>query len=252
MIQDVLLEVVVDSAQSARAAQEGGARRVELCDNLLEGGTTPSAGMIATVRRSITIGLMVMLRPRGGDFCYSDLEFAAMQHDIQVIRDLGADGVVFGMLTADGAVDAPRTAALVALARPLAVTFHRAFDMTRDPRRSLEDLISLGVDRVLTSGHENTALEGLDLLAELVQQAGTRIVVMPGGGISERNIRRIVAATGVREIHASARKTIDGPMAYRNAGVFMGGALRPPEFTRTVVDAGRVRTLLETLSTLHD
>jgi copper homeostasis protein len=244
MPEDVLLEVVIDSAESALAAQEGGAGRVELCDNLLEGGTTPSAGMIATVRGAITIGLMVMIRPRGGDFCYSAREFAAMQHDVRVAQELGADGVVFGILTPDGAVDVARTAALIALARPLNVTFHRAFDMAREPRQALEELIGLGVDRLLTSGQENSALEGLDLLVELTQQASGRIVVMPGGGITERNIGKIAAATGAREIHVSGRKTIEGPMEYRSARAFMGGALRPPEFTRTVADAGRVRAML--------
>ena len=244
MSQKILLEVVIDSAESALAAQDGGASRVELCDNLLEGGTTPSAGMIATVRSAVTIGLMVMIRPRGGDFCYSEREFAAMQHDIRVAQALGADGVVFGILMPDGAVDVARTAALITLARPLKVTFHRAFDMAREPHQALEELIGLGVDRVLSSGQENTALEGLDLLVELTRQAKGRIVVLPGGGITERNIGKIAAATGAREMHVSGRRTVEGPMEYRNAHAFMGGVLRPPEFTRTVADADRVRAML--------
>lgn len=245
MLQNVLLEIVIDSVESARAAQEGGAARVELCANLLEGGTTPSAGMIASVRRAVSLGLMVMIRPRGGDFCYSDLEFEVMQHDVRVAQELGVDGVVCGILTPDGAVDRRRMRVLIDLARPLQVTFHRAFDMTADPRRALEDLILLGVDRVLTSGGENTALEGLDMIVELTQLAGGRIVVMPGGGITERNISRILQATGAAEIHASGRKTVDGAMTYRHAGAFMGGALRPPEFTRSVADAQRIQEMLE-------
>ncbi|MGC8782055.1 MAG: copper homeostasis protein CutC [Anaerolineae bacterium] len=239
-----LLEVVVDSVESALAAQEGGAQRVELCAGLLEGGTTPSAGMIAGVRRAVSIGVMVMIRPRGGDFCYSPAEFAVMQHDVRVAKELGADGVVFGILTPDGDVDVERMATLIALARPLQVTCHRAFDMAREPRRALEALIGLGVDRVLTSGGESSALEGLDLLVELAQQARGRIVVMPGGGITERNIGKIAAATGAREIHVSAMTTVEGPMLYRNTRTFMGGALRPPEFTRTVTDPSRVRAMV--------
>ncbi|MCX7669734.1 MAG: thiamine phosphate synthase [Anaerolineae bacterium] len=244
MSHPFLLEVVVDSVESALAAQEGGAQRVELCADLLEGGITPSAGMIAAVRRAVSIGVMVMIRPRGGDFCYSPAEFAVMQHDVRVAKDLGADGVVFGILTPAGDIDVERMAALIALARPLRVTCHRAFDMTRDPRRALADLIGLGVERVLTSGGESSALEGLDLLVELTQQAQGRIVVMPGGGITERNIGKIVAVTGAREVHVSAATTMEGPMSYRNTRTFMGGALRPPEFTRTVTDAARVRAML--------
>ena len=244
---NILLEVVIDSVESALAAQEGGASRVELCDNLLEGGATPSAGMIAAVRRAVSIGVMVMIRPRGGDFCYSDLEFEVMQHDIRVAKKLGADGVVFGILTPDGDVDTERMVVLLELARPLKVTCHRAFDMAADPRQALEALIVLGVDRVLTSGGENTALEGLDLIAELTEQAGGRIVVMPGGGITERNIGRIAAASGAHEIHASARKTIDGAMIHRNTHAFMGGALRPPEFSRTIADATRIRAMRQML-----
>jgi copper homeostasis protein len=200
--------------------------------------------MIASVRRAVSIGVMVMIRPRGGDFCYSPAEFAVMQHDVRVAKELGADGVVFGILTPDGDVDVERMATLIALARPLQVTCHRAFDMARDPTRALEALIGLGVDRVLTSGGESSALEGLDRLVELTQQARGRIVVMPGGGITERNIGKIAAATGAREIHVSAMTTIEGPMIHRNTRAFMGGALRPPEFTRTATDPSRVRAMI--------
>ena len=159
------LEVPIDSIESALAAQAGGASRVELCANLLEGGTTPSAGMIAAVRRGISLDLMVMIRPRGGDFCYSDAEVDVMAHDIRVAKESGADGIALGLLRPDGSVDSERTRALIASARPLKVTFHRAFDMTNDPYRALDDLIGLGIERVLTSGLESSALEGLDLIA---------------------------------------------------------------------------------------
>lgn len=240
----VILEICVDSVEGALAAQTGGAQRVELCDNLLEGGTTPSAGMIALTRQQIGIGLNVIIRPRGGDFCYSDLEFAVMQYDVHQAKQLGADGVVIGLLNPDGTIDKVRTAALIELARPLSVTFHRAFDMAVEPHQALEDLISLGVDRVLTSGQESSAVEGLDLIAALVQQAGERIIVMPGGGVNERNIHKIVQQSGVREIHLSARSSVESAMTYRRSHVFMGGTLRPPEFSRQIADSERIRGII--------
>jgi copper homeostasis protein len=230
----------VDSVESAIAAERGGGGRIELCDNLLEGGTTPSAGMIQLAHRHVTIPVNVIIRPRGGDFCYSDLEYDVMRHDIVAAKELGADGVVFGVLKPDGTIDAERTRELVELARPMTVTFHRAFDMARDPGSSLETLIGLGIDRLLTSGQEKSALEGLDLITELVRQAAERIVVMPGGGIHERNAARIVAQCGAREIHVTGRASVESPMQYRETRAFMGGELRPPEFSRWAADAGRV------------
>ena len=241
MPQRPVIEVCVESAAGALAAQEGGADRVELCANLLEGGTTPSAGTIRLARQKLTIAMNVIIRPRGGDFCYSDLEFGVMKEDIALAKEVGADGVVIGILTPEGDVDVARTAELVALARPLSVTFHRAFDMARDPYRALEDLIGLGIDRVLTSGQESSVLEGLDLITDLVRRAGERIIVMPGGGINERNIGKIVAQSGAREVHFAAAASVESPMRYRNARAFMGGELRPPEFALTVTDAGRVQ-----------
>jgi copper homeostasis protein len=241
------LEVCVDSVESAIAAQEGGADRVELCDNLLEGGTTPSAGAIQLARKHLTIGLNVIIRPRGGDFCYSDLEFDMMKIDVQAAKSLGANGVVVGILTEDGTVDKERIRELVELARPMSVTFHRAFDMTRDPYEALEDLISLTIDRVLTSGQENSVLEGVDLITGLVQKAGDRIIVMPGGGITERNIDKIVERSGVREAHILATTNVESPMRYRNPRPFMGGELRPPEFARAVTDATRIREFVRTV-----
>jgi copper homeostasis protein len=240
----VIVEICVDSVEGACAAQAGGAQRVELCDNLLEGGTTPSAGMIALTRQQITIDLNVIIRPRGGDFCYSALEFAVMKHDIVQAKQLGANGVVIGLLSPDGTVDKARTAELIALARPLSVTFHRAFDMALNPQQALADLIDIGVDRVLTSGQESSALEGIDLITALVQQAGNRLIIMPGGGVNERNIHKIVGQSGVQEIHLSARSTVESAMHYRRGHLFMGGALRPPEFSRQITDVARVKTIV--------
>ncbi len=242
--RDIVVEVCLDSADSALAAERGGAVRVELCDNLIEGGTTPSAGMIAAARSAVDLGLMVMIRPRGGDFCYSPLEVEAMLHDLAVARDLGADGVVFGVLRPDGTIDAEICGRLIEAARPLSVTFHRAFDMTRDPLAALDTLIELGVDRLLTSGQEASALEGAELIAELVERARGRLVVMPGVGVTQRNLRRILAETGASEIHVVGTDLVESPMAYRNRRCFMGTELRSPEYRRGVTSAERVGELV--------
>src|SRR4029079_2315147 len=151
--------------------------RVELCDNLLEGGTTPSAGTIELARQHLTIALNVIIRPRGGDFCYSKIEFEIMRRDIELVKLMGADGVVIGILNPNGTIDKARTRTLVELARPMTVTFHKAFDMTRDPFAALDTLIELGVDRVLTSGQESSVLEGLDVVRALVKRAGRKIII---------------------------------------------------------------------------
>ena len=245
MATSILLEACVDSVESAVAAQQGGAGRVELCADLLEGGCTPSAGTIQLARRQLDIRLHVIIRPRGGDFCYSDAEFEVMKLDVELCKRIGADGVVIGILNPDGTVDAGRTRSLVELARPLSVTFHRAFDMTRDPDEALEALIGIGVDRILTSGHEPSALEGLDMLAALVERAGGRIAIMAGGGINSHNVARIVAASGVTEVHAHAGGTVDSRMHHRNTRVFMGGALRPPEYVVSVTAPEQIRALVD-------
>lgn len=241
---NIVLEVCIDSVEAAIAAQQGGAHRVELCANLLEGGTTPSAGTIQLARRSVDIDVNVIIRPRGGDFCYTPIEFEIMKLDIETAKAAGANGVVIGILNEDGSVDRERTRELVELARPLSVTFHRAFDMARDPYQALETLIELGVDRVLTTGQESSVLEGLDVITDLVEKAGERIIIMPGGGITERNFKKIVESSGVVEVHFLAPGTRESPMAYRNPNCFMGGELRPPEFSLTVTDRERVRAFV--------
>ncbi len=241
------VEICVDSPAGAMAAERGGADRVELCANLLEGGTTPSAGCLAAVRRAVKIGLHVIIRPRGGDFLYAAEEIDVMREDIRVAKSLGADGIVLGCLTAEGGIDRKLTAELIALSRPLKVTFHRAFDMCRDARAGLEDLVSLGVDILLTSGQEESCLEGAETIAALQKQAAGRIVVMAGGGITPRNVGRIVAATGVNTVHLSARRTLESAMQHRNPRSFMGGALRPPEFSLKTTDESAVRSVVESL-----
>jgi copper homeostasis protein len=247
MSERLVLEACIDSVEAAIAAQEGGADRVELCANLLEGGTTPSAGAIQLARSRVEIGLNVMIRPRGGDFCYSDVEFRVMKLNVELAKKLGADGVVFGILNEDGSVDVERTGALIGLARPMSVTFHRAFDMTRDPYEAMEALVELGIDRVLTSGQEPSAFEGLDLITSLVRKAGDRITVMPGAGITERNVRKIVEHSGAKEVHVAAPVSVESRMRYRNTWCFMGGELRPPEFELTVTDPNRIRAFVRAI-----
>jgi len=201
----ILFEACVDSLESSIAAQEGGADRLELCADLLEGGITPSAGTIDLVCRNVNIPVMVMIRPRGGDFCYSNYEFEEMKRDIELAKQHNISGVVFGILNEDGTIDKERIKELIRLAHPLKITFHRAFDMTRDPFKALDDLIELGIERVLTSGQEVSAYKGMKLIEELVIKSKDKIIIMPGGGINENNAAEIVNRSNVKEIHGSAR-----------------------------------------------
>ena len=244
MGEPVVLEICADSVDSATAAQAGGAQRVELCSNLLEGGVTPSAGLISTVRRKLTINMYVMIRPRGGDFCYTADEFETMKKDVLMAKQLGANGIVVGILREDGDVDIEKTRCLVEMARPLKTTFHRAFDMSRELSKSLEDVIETGADRVLTSGGEQKAEDGIRVIAKLVKNADQRISLMVGGGITRSNVHRILEATGVREIHASMRVHAPSPMRYRNERVSMGLA-KGREYQRLMVLEEEVRRLKE-------
>jgi copper homeostasis protein len=240
----MIVEVCVDSVESAVAAENGGAQRVELCCALLEGGLTPSAGAIDLARERLRIGLNVIIRPRGGDFLYTDGEHEVMLRDVDTARELGADGVVIGVLTPSGDVDVERTRELVERGRPMSVTFHRAFDMTRDPFAALEALIGLGIDRILTSGQEESALEGLDLLRELVSRAGDRIGVMVCGNVNEKNVARIARETRAKELHVTGFADVESGMTFRNPRVYMGGLLRPPEYTRSVTAADRISAMV--------
>jgi copper homeostasis protein len=235
----ILVEICVSDVESAIAAEAGGADRVELCDNLAVGGTTPSAGTIAEACRWLSIPVHVLIRPRGGDFAYSERELAIMRHDIDVAKALGAAGVVLGVLKDDATIDAGQTAALVALARPLSVTFHRAFDQTRDLPQALQTLIALGVDRVLTSGGRPTALEGIDTIVDLVHRAGSQIAVMAGGGLDVEKLPRIIHQNGPREVHLASAvvRTVTSPAAVSAREVF------PTSWHR--VDAQRVAAVVE-------
>lgn len=242
-----MLEICIDSVASARAAAAGGADRVELCANLPEGGTTPSAGMIRAVRAVFSGGMMVIIRPRGYDFLYSQDEIEVMLHDIRVARDSGADGVVIGCLTEDGRVDRDTCGRLVAAAGKLDITFHRAFDMTRDLNEALEDIVSLGIRRVLTSGGQPDVPGGILLLAELVKQAAGRISIMPGGGVTEDNISEIMHATGVHEIHLSARHPVRGGMRFFNHHCFMGSYSKENEYEWREASEEKIRMAKEQL-----
>ncbi|HUB18579.1 MAG TPA: copper homeostasis protein CutC [Acidobacteriaceae bacterium] len=245
------VEICVDSVESAIAAERGGAQRVELCSDLLEGGITPSAGLIATVRRRIGIGLFVMIRPRGGDFCYTDFEFEAMQEDIRRARQMGADGLVFGVLDQHARVDVGRTRKLVELAGPLPVTFHRAIDMTPDPCAALNDVVAAGVQRVLTSGGAARVSEGLPVVEGMVKAADGRVGVMAGGGITQETIARIAAATGACEFHASLRSTRPSPVDFHRRNVQMG-EVRDREYLRFAVEEESVRALVAALQRLAE
>jgi copper homeostasis protein len=246
MNQRIEIEVCVDSVASALTAERGGADRIELCSSLIEGGVTPSAGLMEIVRRSVSFPMHVMIRPRGGDFFYDEHEFEVMQHDVALAKTLGADGVVFGILDTHGRVDASRTRELVELAHPLSVTFHRAFDMTDDLFRALEDVWSTGADRLLTSGGEQTAVQGIDTIAELVKRAGKRIFIMAGSGIKPENARGLVDRTGVREIHVGLRSSFESSMRFHNPRISLGTATGH-EYDRFVVLEDNVRRLRQSL-----
>jgi len=238
------IEICVEGIDGLVAAQNAGADRVELCASLVEGGLTPSLGTIRQALAVATIPFHVIIRPRGGDFLYSELEFESMLADIKALRPMGVAGVVIGCLTADGEIDEPRMRALVEAARPMAVTCHRAFDMTRDFREAVEALIRCGVDRVLTSGQRDSAIEGIDILAATVAAAGGRLKVMACGALDAHNIAEVLVKSGADELHFAALETVKSPMRFRNEHVGMGGTAIEREFELTLTDEAAVRTTI--------
>lgn len=242
-------EICTNSVESCIAAQAGGANRVELCAGIPEGGTTPSYGEIAMAREVLTgTKLHVIIRPRGGDFHYTPIEVRTMLKDIEVARQLGADGVVFGCLTVDGEIDRPAMQELMAASKGLSVTFHRAFDVCRDAKKALEQIIELGCNRILTSGQQPNAEVGIPLLKELHAQAAGRIILLAGCGVNEKNIHRIASETGIGEFHFSARESIKSSMQYKNEAVSMGGTVHINEYERNVTTAERVRKTIEAIT----
>lgn len=218
-MENFILEICSSSPTSAVAAQEGGASRIELCQSLESGGITPSYAQIKLARKLLTIGIFVLIRPRSGNFVYSPLEYEEMLQDVQFCREVGCDGVVIGILDRDGQVDNARMAQLIDAARPMKVVFHRAFDLCANPAQALEDIIQLGCDRILTSGQEETALAGKDLLRALIAQSAGRIEIMPGSGVDEKNIVEIVSYTRARSIHSSAKIIAPSDVRHHNESI---------------------------------
>jgi copper homeostasis protein len=245
MHRDFILEICLDSAESAITAEQAGADRVELCANLTEGGTTPSLGMITTTRQSINIPLHVIIRPRGGDFCYSDTEFEVMKADVIAAKQAKADGIVVGILNPDGTVDIERTRLLVDIARPMSVTFHRAFDLTIDPFEALEDIIKTGANRILTSGKEKTAVEGIPLLMSLIKKAKDSIIIMPGAGLNETNLATFLSETGAKEVHMTANKIVEGKMLHRPTRLNMSSSKTYSEYELSRTDFDKVKHIRE-------
>lgn len=232
----LLLEIAAFSAESAIIAQEAGANRIELCDNPAEGGTTPSFGTLCYAREKLSIPLFPIIRPRGGDFLYSEECFEIMKKEIKLCKEIGCDGIVLGLLDKDANIDLQRCSKLIELAYPLEVTFHRAFDRVRDPYKSLELLIELGVQRILSSGQYPTAPEGAQTLRALVQQADQRIIIMPGSGVRDNNLEQLIKETGASEYHTAARITVDSAMVFTHPTM---GA----ETASVGVDAGMIKRM---------
>jgi copper homeostasis protein len=241
-----MLEICCFSLESCLTAQRAGAGRVELCSGMFEGGTTPSAGLISLARQHLTIKLYVMIRPRGGEFCYSDAEYAVMKADVQVAKNLGADGVVFGILNADGSVDKKRTTQLANLAAPLKVTFHRAFDVANDPFQALEDIIDCGCERILTSGQKNTAVEGIDLLKTLVEKSQNRIEIMAASGVSAQNAQQFFNI-GVHALHMTGKGIKESKMVFRKPDVSMASAVLTNEYEIYEADFEKCKAVVNIL-----
>jgi len=237
---EVLVEVVVDSVAGAVAAAASGAKRIELCQGLVEGGLTPSLGLCEAVRAAVKIPVFAMVRPRGGDFLYERSEFEVMRRELQHLKAAGADGIVAGVLLASGELDEARMRELVAAAAPLPFTCHRAFDVCADAARAIETLVAVGAARVLTSGQAASAPKGTACIKACVARAGARLVVMAGGGVRDDNVRNLVETTGVREVHLSATAWRRSAMAFQQQGVPMG--TRPPddEFSLRVTDGSTI------------
>jgi copper homeostasis protein len=239
-----ILEIATSDFETTKSAVEGGADRIELCANLSEGGTTPSYGTIYQSRDAFDVLIYTIIRPRGGDFLYNDDEYEIMLHDIKLCKQLGCDGVVIGLLNEDGTIDIRRTAALIEIAYPMGVTFHRAFDRCREPMGAMEDLIKIGCERILTSGQQPTVNEGIELIAELNRVADHRIIIMPGSGVRKENIKLLAEKTGCTEFHSSLRDKRKSKMKFIHPA-FENSA---ESYLNNAIDATEVNTLKQILT----
>jgi copper homeostasis protein len=240
------IETCAFSLESCLIAQRAGANRIELCGGMFEGGTTPSAGLIQMATKAVQIPVYVMIRPRGGDFCYSETEFEVMKTDLNLAKTLGAKGLVFGILKPDGTIDIERNKALIELSKPLGVTFHRAFDMSRDPFEALESIIECGFERILTSGQKNTAIEGKELLKELIKKANNRIKIMAGSGVNIQNAHELWQ-TGIDAIHLTGKGIVNSKMTFRKPNVSMISAALSNEYEIYESDFNKIRAVIESI-----
>ena len=248
MSSEILIEVCCGSADDAIEAEKGGAARVELNSSLFFGGLTPSLGSVIEAKNRLDIPVIVMIRPRGGGFCYTQAEMAVMLHDARLAIEYGADGLAFGILTQDGLIDRDRCRQIVELVGDKEAVFHRAFDVTPDPLEALDQLVELGIKRILTSGQAPSVPEGAGLLKELIGCAGDRIEILPGGGIRHHNIQEIIEQTGAKQVHLSAFEQRSDPSVHNRPRITFGGALRPPEDRYDIVNQNAIRSISNLLS----
>ena len=240
----IVVEICCGSVEDVVESERGGAQRVELCSALTLGGLTPSAATVAEAKRLTKLPLMVMIRPRGGGFCYSETELSTMEREIDLAGELGADGFVFGVLTEEGTVDLPRTGRLVKRCQGQPTVFHRAFDVTPEPLEALEAVIDMGMTRLLTSGQKQTSLEGAPLIRELVDRSMGRIEILPGGGVRVHNMAEIIRATGCGQVHMTAHKGHFDKSTYSNRAIVFGSSSAPSEDRVDVVDYSAVAAIL--------
>jgi len=245
------LEICCYTAESAIIAEKAGADRIELCDNHNEGGTTPSFASIEYCLEKVKIPVNVIVRPRGGDFLYSSYEFEIIKRDVRNIKKLGANGIVIGFLKSNGEIDKDKTKELLELAYPMEITFHRAFDMCKNPFVATEELIEMGVNRILTSGAKNKAIDGTELIYELIKVSKNRIIIMPGSGVNENNLIELVKKTNANEIHCSAKLFDKSRMDFINSIISMGDAKSNDEYLKISVDKNKIVRMVKILKSLN-
>ena len=239
-----IIEIATSDFTTTQSAVEGGADRIELCANLYEGGTTPSYGQVKKCREAFQVSLFPIIRPRGGDFLYTDAEFQIMMNDVKLCKELNCDGIVIGLLNADGTIDVKRTSKLIETAYPLGVTFHRAFDRCRDPFEAMEQLIGIGCERILTSGQQPAAPDGVELIAQLNEAADDRIIIMPGSGVRKENIKMLAEKTGCMEFHSSLRGKTNSRMEFIHPA-FAGSQ---ESYLNNYIESGEVKALKQCLT----